>query len=80
MSMQYAQRVIESTLRWQEVGATDVIHAINFGVLATDGMTSHTGDMHTGKDFDPFLTNALGQAIAGFVPTHFTKDHIIPFA
>ena len=76
MSVQYAQRIIESILYWQEVSGTDVIHTINFGVLATNGCESFTGDLHTGKDFKPFMTNALGQAIQGFVPTHFTKDHI----
>ncbi len=78
--MQYAQRIVESVLRWEQIREVDVIHAINLGVLATDCRDSHTGDLHIGKDFKPFLTNATGQAIQGFVPTHFTKDHLIPFA
>ena len=80
MSVQYAQRIMVSTLRWEEVSETEKIHAIIFGVLATNGCESITGELHIGKDMKPFLTDTHGQAIAGFVPTHFTKDHIIPFA
>lgn len=79
--MQYAQRMIESVLRWQEVPERpSKSHAVIFGVLATNGCESFTGDLHISLDSKPFLTEISGQAVDGFVPTHFTKDHIIPFA